>query len=256
MSETQHDFVAGHYAPRASAYVTSAVHSAGQDLDRIEAIVREHAGARVLDLGCGGGHVSYRVAPHAREVVAVDLTADMLAEVVRTAAQRGLGNIAVRQAPAERLPFEDAAFDIVLCRFTAHHWHDFEAGLREARRVLAARGRAVFVDVVAPAHPLLDTHLQAIELLRDPSHVRNYATAEWTAALGRAGFSPTGLAARRMRMDFGPWTARARTTPAHAAAILSLQAGASASVRDYFAVGPDGSFDLDSVTFEVEPRLA
>ena len=79
--------------PRAAAYVASAVHSSGADLDQIEAFVRGRAGARVLDLGCGGGHVSYRVAPHVREVVACDLTPDMLAQVKRPAAERGLANI-------------------------------------------------------------------------------------------------------------------------------------------------------------------
>ena len=256
MSQTQHSFVAEHYAPRASAYVTSAVHAAGADLDQIEALVQGREGARVLDLGCGGGHVSYRVAPHVGEVVAVDLTSDMLAEVFRTASERGLSNIATRQAAAERLPFEDGAFDLVLCRFTAHHWHDVEAGLREARRVLKAGGLAVFVDVVAPADPLLDTHLQTLELLRDPSHVRNYTIAEWVAALARARFAPTGLTARRLRMEFDVWIARTRTSATHAAAILSLQAGASAAVRRHFAVGPDGSFDLDAVTFEVGTDLA
>ena len=60
----------------------------------------------------------------------------MLDAVAATAAERGLTNITVRQAAAEHLPFADAHFDIVLCRFTTHHWQDMEAGLREARRVL------------------------------------------------------------------------------------------------------------------------
>ena len=67
------------FGPRAQAYVTSAVHSGGPDLDRLEAIARERPDARVLDLGCGGGHVSYRMAPHVSAVVACDLSADMLA---------------------------------------------------------------------------------------------------------------------------------------------------------------------------------
>ena len=253
MDREQHDYVSGHYAPRASAYVASAVHSGGADLDQIETLVRGRASARVLDLGCGGGHVSYRVAPHVASVVACDLTADMLAEVSRTAASRGLANIEVRQAAAERLPFEADAFDIVLCRFTAHHWADMEAGLREARRVIATDGRAVFVDSVAPPSPLLDTHLQAIELLRDPSHVRNYTAAEWVAALARAGFDVTGITHRKLRMEFAIWTARTATPAVRQAAIEALQASASQPVRRHFAIGRDSSFDLDVVTIEAAP---
>ena len=250
MSQTQHSFVAEHYAPRASSYVTSAVHSGGADLDQIEAIVRGHEGARVLDLGCGGGHVSYRAAPHVAEVVACDITADMLAQVEETATARGLHNISTRRAPAEALPFDDATFDFVLCRFTAHHWNDMEAGLRQARRVLKPGGQAVFADVIAPAHPLLDTHLQTLELLRDPSHVRNYSLAEWTAALGRAGFTLAGLTARKLRMEFDVWTARTKTPDVYVAALRALQRQASDAACRHFDIGPDGSFDLDTLTIE------
>jgi ubiquinone/menaquinone biosynthesis C-methylase UbiE len=250
MSQSQHDFVAGHYGPRAAAYVSSAVHAGGPDLDRIEAFVQGGGDARVLDLGCGGGHVSYRAAPHVREIVACDLTPDMLAQVKSTAAERGLNNIVTQQAAAERLPFPDGSFDVVLSRFSAHHWNDFEAGLREARRVLKRGGRALFADCVSPAHPLLDTHLQTIELLRDPSHVRNYNAAEWVAALARAGFSATGLAARKLRLEFAPWIERTKTPELCAGAIRLLQAQASAAAREHFGIGDDGAFSIDTMTIE------
>ena len=248
---SQHEFAAGHYAPRAADYVASEVHSSGADLDRIEALLRGQAAARVLDLGCGGGHVSYRAAPHVGQVIACDVTEAMLAVVAATAAERGLANIAVQRAAAENLPFADASFDAVLCRFTAHHWQNMEAGLRQARRVSKAGGLGVFIDTIAPADPVLDTHLQAIELLRDASHVRNYSLAEWIAALARSGFAVEEIAQRRMRMEFASWTARTRTPAGHAKAIRSLQTGAPAVVREHFAVAADGSFDLEAVTLVV-----
>lgn len=253
MTRTHHGVVAENYGPRADAYVSSAVHAGGADLDQIELVLPGRSNARVLDLGCGGGHVSYRAAPHVAEVVAVDLTPEMLEVVARTAAERGLSNIATRQAPAERLPFEDDRFDIVLCRFTAHHWRDFEAGLREARRVLAPGGIAVFIDCIAPAAAVLDTHLQVVEVLRDPSHVRNYTAAEWMAALARAGFAVRSLTPRRLRMEFPVWTARTRTPDLHAQAIRSLQRSAAAEVRAHFDITDDGSFLLDTLTLEADP---
>jgi SAM-dependent methyltransferase len=246
------NFAAEQYAPRAKDYVTSAVHSAGPDLDYIASELRGRSQARVLDLGCGGGHVSYRAAPLVREVVACDVTQAMLDVVAATAAERGLSNIAVRLASAENLPFADAEFDVVLSRFTTHHWQDMEAGLREARRVLTPGGRAIFIDTVAPADRTLDTHLQAIELLRDVSHVRNYSIAEWVAALSRAGFVLEGVTIRSLfRMDFPVWTARTRTPASHVAAIRSLQITAPAIVKEYFQIGEDGSFDLQAATFDV-----
>jgi SAM-dependent methyltransferase len=250
MSQSQHDFVAAHYAPRAAAYVASADHSAGADLDQIEDFVRGASSARAVDLGCGGGHVSYRVAPHVREIVACDLTPAMLALVKQTAHERGFKNVVVQQAAAERLPFADGSFDIALSRYSAHHWHHMEAGLREARRVLKRGGRALFADGISPAHPLLDTHLQTIELLRDPSHVRNYSAAEWMASLARTGFSATSLTARRIRLEFDVWTARTQTPAPYATAIRLLQAQASAPVRDHFAISDDGGFELDILAIE------
>jgi len=248
MSATQQDYVAGQYAPRAEDYVTSLVHRSGDDLDQIETEVRGHAHAHVLDLGCGGGHVSYRAAPHVASVVACDVTQAMLDVVARTAAERGLSNITTQQAAAEHLPFAHASFDLVLSRFTTHHWHNMEAGLREARRVLKTDHRAAFIDVIAPADPLLDTHLQTVELLRDVSHVRDYAMVQWVGALARAGFVLNGVTNRRLFMDFPVWIARTRTPPAHAAAIRSLQQGAPPSVKTHFEISDSGGFFLDVAT--------
>jgi SAM-dependent methyltransferase len=248
MSATQQDYVARQYAPRAEDYVTSLVHRSGDDLDQIEAEVRGHADAHVLDLGCGGGHVCYRAAPHVASVVACDVTQAMLDVVARTAAERGLNNVTTQQAAAEHLPFADACFDMVLSRFTTHHWQNMEAGLREAHRVLKPNHRAMFIDVIAPADALLDTHLQTVELLRDLSHVRDYAMAQWIGALTRAGFVLDGVTNRRLFMDFPVWIARTRTPPEHAAAIRSLQRRAPESVKAHFEIGDSGGFFIDVAT--------
>lgn len=251
-ADSQQEFVAGRYAPRAQSYVTSAVHAAGADLDQIEQALHGMTTARVLDLGCGGGHVSYRAAPHVAEVTACDVTQAMLDAVTATSAQKGLTNIVVRRAAAEALPFADASFDVALCRFSTHHWQNMEAGLRESRRVLKPGGLAIFVDIVAPADPQFDMHLQAVELLRDASHVRDYSLAEWAAALARSGFALQGLTMRTLRMEFATWIARTQTPALRAEAIRSLQTEAPSSLRAHFAVGGDGSFDIESATFVVK----
>jgi SAM-dependent methyltransferase len=254
MSKSSHEaVVAGQFGPQAAAYVTSAVHAQGEDLQQLVGLVRGRAGARVLDLGCGGGHVGFNVAPHVAAVVAYDLSADMLAAVAQTAAQRGLANLTTQRGAVEALPFPDASFDFVLARFTTHHWHDVAAGLREARRVLKPDGQAAFADVVSPPAPLLDTFLQTIELLRDTSHVRNYTAAEWRQALGAAGFTPGAVTMRRLRLDFAAWVERMRTPPIHVQAIRSLQATASQDVAGHFAIEPDGSFTIDTMTVEARP---
>ena len=237
--------VEAQFGPQAAAYVESAVHAAGEDLDQLSAIARDARPARALDIGCGGGHVAYRLATHAGSVTACDLSAEMLGAVRETAAARGLTNIATEQASAERLPFPDGGFDFVASRFSAHHWLDFERGLSEARRVARPGACAVFIDVVSPGRPLADTHLQAVELLRDTSHVRDYSVAEWTAAVARAGFDVEATTMRRLRLEFASWTRRMRTPAALAEAVRALQRAAAEEVRSCFAVEADGSFEVD-----------
>jgi SAM-dependent methyltransferase len=250
---SQERLVEAQFGPQAAAYVASPVHAQGEDLRQLAGIAAAVPAARVLDLGCGGGHVAFNVAASAREVVAYDLSADMLAAVAAEARARGIGNLRTEQGPAERLPFRDGAFDVVLTRFSAHHWSDVDAGLREARRVLAPGGRAAFADAVAPEAPLLDTFIQSIELLRDPSHVRDYRVSEWQAKLAAAGFRPGAVTRRRLRLDFASWIQRMRTPPLHAEAIRALMARMSAAVTDHFAIEPDGSFMLDTMVIEALP---
>lgn len=243
-SETQENIVERQFGARAAAYVASAVHSSGADLKALAELVRVRPG-RVLDLGTGGGHVAYAAAAAGGDVVALDSSPRMLAEVRREAEARGL-SLTTKEGVAEHLPYEDGSFDYVLSRFSAHHWTDFEAGLREAARVLKPGGVAAFVDVVSPGDAVLDTYLQAVELLRDTSHVRDRSLSEWTDRLTASGFVVDRVTTDRLRMEFDSWIARIGTPPELSQAIRALQAAMSGSVRAYFQIEPDGSFFIDS----------
>jgi SAM-dependent methyltransferase len=246
-TRTQEALAVTQFGQQANAYLTSAVHAQGADLTALAALADGQG--RVLYLGCGGGHVAYAAARLAREVVAYDLSAQMLEVVARTAAERGLVNLTTQQGPAERLPFADASFDCVLSRYSAHHWRDFDAGLREAARVTRPGGRVGFVDAVSPGRPVLDTFLQAIEVMRDTSHVRDRTRAEWEDAAARAGLLGGSVTQYRVPLDFTTWIARMRTPPVLEAAIRAVQAAMADDVRRHFDVRDDGSFTLDVTLF-------
>lgn len=246
---THESLVGSQFGARASAYLTSQVHAQGADLTALTEMAKDRSGARVLDLGCGGGHVTFSVAPHVREIVAYDLSSEMLAVVAAAARDRGLANVTTRQGTAEHLPFEDASFDMVLSRYSAHHWRDFSAGLGEAARVLKPDGIAGFVDAVSPATPLRDTFFQAIEMLRDPSHVRDYTRAEWEAALVAAGLTCEATRRFRIRLNFASWVERMATPAVQVEAIRALQKAVSDDVTAYFDTAADGSFSIDTALF-------
>jgi ubiquinone/menaquinone biosynthesis C-methylase UbiE len=253
MQERTHDaLVTEQFGPQANAYLTSAVHAQGEDLAQFAAIVGMRPEAFAMDLGFGGGHVSFLLAPLVRKVVAYDLSEKMVAMVRAEATRRGFANLDARQGSAERLPCPDAAFDIVASRYSAHHWHDVQAGLRQARRVLKPGGTAVFMDVVTPGSPLLDTWLQTLELLRDPSHVRNYSIEEWREMLAAAGLRPGHVSRFRLHLEFSSWIKRMNTPEVLVAAIRALQQRAGAEVTRHFEIEPDGSFTIDTMLMTAE----
>src|SRR6202012_802600 len=93
MSKAHERVVEGQFGPRANAYVESAVHSQGADLEAIGTLAEKLRPELALDMGAGGGHVAYALARHAKRVIATDLSSEMLAAVARPARERGLTNI-------------------------------------------------------------------------------------------------------------------------------------------------------------------
>ena len=250
MTTSHQSHVEQQFGARAAAYVASPVHAQGMGLDELEALVRAEPRGRILDLGCGGGHASFRLAPHAEEVVALDLSPRMLSAVREEAARRGLSNIRTECGSVEALAFADASFDIVVSRLSAHHWTGWDLGLKEAARVAKPGGLAVFIDSVAPENALLDTWLQTLELLRDSSHVRSYSRSEWQRGLGRAGLLPLSIQSSRVHLEFASWIERIGTPRTQADAIRALQGQMPAGVADFFALEPDGSFSIEIALFE------
>lgn len=212
-----HEKVRAQFGPVAGQYTKSAGHADAGALARGVELAEPAPADRVLDVATGAGHMALALAPRVAEVVAYDLTAAMLEETMRNAGGRGLRNVTPVQGAAEEMPFLDDEFDLVTVRIAAHHFADLRAAVREMVRVVRPGGRVLVIDTTVPEDDELDRAINEIELLRDPSHVRNYRPSEWREMLQEAGLSVVFVEQHEYtedrRMDFATWTGRMRTPP-------------------------------------------
>ncbi len=230
----------------AAAYGTSPIFAQGHDLALMVETAAPTANMTVLDVGCAAGHTALAFAPHVREVVGVDLSRDMLAEAARQAAARGIANARWEEASAAALPYADATFDIVTCRMVVHHFPSLAPSLTEMARVLKPGGQCIIVDIISPEDAALAAFINQVEILRDPSHSRDWTLSEWDA-VGREIGVPFAVVARwELPLDFADWTARQQTPPASVAQLEALFDRASSDAHRAFSIvtTPPRSFHL------------
>jgi ubiquinone/menaquinone biosynthesis C-methylase UbiE len=226
------------------------VHISGADLDALIDAVSVDETMCVLDAGCGAGHTGLALAPEAGSIVAYDLSSAMLAQVERLATTREITTLDRIQGDVEQLPFADNSFERVVTRYSAHHWPDPQAALHEFARVLKPGGLFVISDIIAPPDPAADTFLQTLEMLRDPSHVRDHSISQWETMLRTAGFTPQIIQKFYVDLNFGRWLARINTPDPLAVALRYLFSQAAEDIRLAFTL-PETLPDDDDFGFRL-----
>jgi ubiquinone/menaquinone biosynthesis C-methylase UbiE len=138
----------------------------------------------VLDLGCGTGQLTRRLARRfpGADVIGVDASAGMLAE----ARAAGADGPALVHADALRLPFDPAAFDVVTCTESFHWYPDQAQALTEIRRVLAPGGHLIVVSIATVTGLGDDLVRRLTRATGQP--VRALPPRRLRALLGRSGF--------------------------------------------------------------------
>jgi ubiquinone/menaquinone biosynthesis C-methylase UbiE len=177
------------FTRQAETFAASASINDKQVVGRIVAATGEAGRGRLLDLACGPGIVTAALAEGAADVVAFDATPEMLNKARERCGKAGLSNVTFEQGDAAALPFVDGSFDGVVTRLAIHHFAEPGRVIGEMYRVLKPGGRMVVADVIVSEDTEEAALQNAIEIVRDPSHVRMLPESELRTSIERAGFT-------------------------------------------------------------------
>ena len=165
--------------------------------EKVLRFVSPRGDERALDSGSGPGALAFALAPHVREVVALDLVPELLEEGRRRA--EGYANVSFVEGDATSLPFELGAFDLAGSLRTLHHIARPELALAELVRVTRSGGRVLVIDQIAPVDPAAANELNIFERARDPSTSRVLAEVDL-----RGLFESNGLVLLRSEQEREP----------------------------------------------------
>jgi ubiquinone/menaquinone biosynthesis C-methylase UbiE len=177
------------FTRQAATFAASASINDTQIVQRIADAAGAAGSGRVLDLACGPGIVTVALAERAAEVVAFDATPEMLNRARDRCEKAGLSNVRFEQGDAEALPFGDGAFDGIVTRLAIHHFEHPDRVIGEMFRTLGPGGTMVIADVIVSEDPDEAALQNAIEIIRDPSHIRMLPESELLGSIRDAGFS-------------------------------------------------------------------
>jgi ubiquinone/menaquinone biosynthesis C-methylase UbiE len=224
------------FSKNAKEYRDERLFAEGEDLHEMVNTVSLKGTEKVLDIATGAGHTALAFAPHVSECIAIDLTKEMVVTASELARDRGVKNVQFQIGDAEKLPFPDGSFDIVTCRFAAHHFGNVEQAVSEVARVLKPGGTFLLVDHYAPAEIELDYFVNQLDRMRDPSHVRESTLSEWKGMFTKHHLSFKEILKWDLPLKFQNWVERAGTPSEKQQEIVEFMSSATKVCKEIYHI--------------------
>lgn len=204
------------FTRQAHAFARSPLKRSPERLRRLLRFAGPKRGDLALDVACGPGILSEALAAHVARSIGIDMTGAMIEE-----ARRG-GDATYLRGDAERLPFRDGVFDLVVCRDSLHHLFEPARCVNEMTRVVRPGGRVVIEDMRALEDPDDRARHETIERLRDSTHVRSLTVAELRSLAAAAGLRAPWEEFTTYAIDFDEWIERAYPTAERRARVQAM----------------------------------
>jgi ubiquinone/menaquinone biosynthesis C-methylase UbiE len=224
-----HDHAAGHYDSKWG------IDFGEVGLEQVTAKVRKALGhepgqfARSLEIGAGTGYFTLNLlrAGLIGQATCSDISPGMLRTLRANARRLGV-EVATERADAERLPFEDESFDLVLGHAVLHHIPDLRRAFAEFERVLAPGGIVLFAGEPSRCGD---------RLASVPKRAAGTVAPLWRRAVGAAPALPQEgrhAAALEGVVDVHAFTPRQLARAADAAGLVEVRISGEELVANWF----------------------
>tara|TARA_A100001037_G_scaffold306085_1_gene349084 strand:- start:4904 stop:5665 length:762 start_codon:yes stop_codon:yes gene_type:complete len=218
------------FGSRSNSYLISKNHKEGSDLDILSNWSTESR--FILDIATGAGHAANAIS---QNIPSRTIATDISPKMVRTAisAYPSLEGVI---SDAECLPFQSSTFDTIVCRIAAHHFPNPLTFLSEVARISAKPAIFLFEDNVAPTLPSLNTFLNKVEKLRDPTHIESYTENQWKHWIEEQGFTIEYTLTLKKNIEYLPWIRQSNTPPGNIEKLNDLFINAPPAAKKLFDI--------------------
>lgn len=241
----------------ATNFATSEVHSSSHSIRRLHELLDLPAGASVVDIACGAGHLALSFGGRAKRIVGVDGAPTMLGAFQRLANEKAI-QVETVLAMSDSVSLRSGEFDVAVSRLAPHHFPNLQASVREMARLVRPGGHVAVIDLHGYDDSDLDEFNHRLEVLHDPTHVRSHTPLAWRDTLAGADLeiltfethlreSPKGVSIQR-------WCEIAASGPKAEQAIRAQLASAPAATLN--ALGIDFAVDQAEFLIPVRTLLA